>query len=321
VRLPAEISQRSDQEKLARFLIFRELRDNRDSQVSKDSITENRRVRTTRRYFYNDRDPANYAGVLAKARAAVLMRRRPSFLQARSSGVAHMLYAAKEYNFPNQRQLTFVTTKTHAQQRTDRRSNARTAPYQVIRGARSILQYRTAKKRTLSHIYKADRILRTLPLRLGLAPRRAGRAGKKASSLLAKLESKRNNYLRLLRFAPVDKKEPYQILFTRAQRALHRAQNRLVNLRAEQAYSPTVLGSINQPPTFLKFGLSAGYPSGLTTLKTGTAPVSYNASTAKSSFRSHAFRYLTLQRRFTKRCMRLQAARRRMIFDTSRPRL
>lgn len=252
-----------------------------------DSIAESRRLRTTRRYFYNDRDPSAYAEILSGARAAVSTRRQPTFLHTRGAGVTTVLSTAKEYNFPNRRQLTFVPAQARTEQNTPWFSIAKNRPHHVVESARSILQHRAAKKRVNPHVYKADNVLRKLPFSLNPVLKRAGRTGKKAFSLLTKLENKRNTYLRLLRFAPASKKKEYQILFTRAQRSFQRAQSRLINIRVARMHQ-----------------LTRG-----------------NAGVTVSTFHNRTFRYLTLQRRFTKRCMRLEAARRRMVFDTSRPRL
>jgi hypothetical protein len=218
------------------------------------------------------------------------MRRRPAFLQARSAGVRQELITSKLYNFPNRRQLTPLSTENNKLQEINF-NLLRAAPHCVIEGTRSVLQHRTASKRIASYRYPADRVLRKLPFYLNAEPKWAGRTGKMARSVLSKLESKRDAYLRLLRFAPDSKKGPYQVLFTRAQRALQRAQNRLAVFKAESANTHKA------------------------------ASVSPRKVSTSVSFSNRAFRYIASQKRFTKRCMRLQAARREMIYDSSRPRL
>lgn len=177
-------------------------------------------------------------------------------------------------------------------------------------GARSILQYRTAEKRISSHVYVADRALRKLPFTLCPEPKRAGRLGRKARSVLANLEGRRNRYLRLLRFAAAGEKEHYQLLFIRAQRALRQAQNRLITSRISQLYAPETIGSTSKAAILLDGDSSQP-----------TLRLSTSTSLATRAFHCDTFRYLATQRRFTEGCMRLQAVKRRMIFDTSRPRL
>lgn len=245
-------------------------------------------MRINRRYFYNDLGPADQGSMLTKARVCTAIRRRPALLQARGAGVVKELSTSKVYNFPNRKQLTFFSAEAHAQQNTTRARATQGTPQHTIESARSILQHRTARRRVVSYRYTADRVLRKLPFALGLAPKRAGRVGKKAFSLLTKLEGKRDTYLRLLRYAPVIKKGPYQVLFSRAQRTLQRTRNRLATFKALKTYLPAVQGGKSHAPEL---------------------------------FSNRTFRYLAAHRRFTKNCMRLQAARRGMIFDTSRPRL
>jgi len=281
VRLSAKISRPSDQEKLAKFIASRDLYERRDTEANRSYTTKRRLLRIRRRYFYNDRDPQTYAGTLSRARAAVLSRRQPLFLRERSALLAKELSATKEFNFPNRRQFTFVPAKTHANRKTTLLNPAQNSS--VVGSARSILQYRTAEKRKTAHTYRTERVLRKLAARLNPTPRRAGRTGRKAFSLLTKLADKRDTYLRLLNFAPEDKKEPLRVLFIRAQRTLLRAQNRLTTIKLSRMYSPVT---------------SAG-----------------------TAFRNRAFRHIATYKRYTKKCMRLQAARRLMIFDTSRPRL
>lgn len=270
---------------------MRELQERRDSVASKKITARSRLVRINRRYFYNDRGCADHNQVIAKARAAVFTRRLPAFLQARNAEVVQELSTLKVYNFPNRKQLTFLSAEAHAQHSAVHANIALQATPSIVENTRSVLQHRNAYKRTVSYRYVADRVLRKLPFALSLAPKRAGRAGKRAISLLSKLEEKRNNYLRLLRYAPASKKGPYQALFTRAQRALRRARNRLATFKALQPYLPS---SSNMP---------------------------YTAARPQAPFTNRTFRYFATHRRFTKNCMRLQSARKAMIFDTSRPRL
>jgi len=287
VRLPADIIRRSDQEKLARFLALRDLREHRNSEANKKSFAKSCRLRTSRRYFYNNRPPADYYGALTKIRRGAFVRRRPAFLQARGAGVADVLSAGQVYNFPNRRQLTFISAEAHGQLNIAHVNSTQNKPQLIVENARSVLQYRAGNKRVTRYPHKRDRVLRKLPYSLNSSPKRGVRAGKKASSLLSKLEDKRSIYLRLLRFAPVSKKGSYQVLFARAQRTLQRARNRLatLSLRSET-----------------RFGQEAKL-------------------LALTPFDNNTFHYLASHRRFTKNCMRLQSARREMIFDTSRPRL
>lgn len=295
---------------------MREIRDNRDSAASKKRIDESRRFRTTRRYFYNDRDPDSYKTALINLRMAASTRRYPALLCARSAVVSQRLIEAERHNFPNRRQLAFLTgTHSCVSLYTN---PVQSATHHVVAGARSILQYRTAEKRTPPHMYVTGRALRKLPFTLRPGPKRAGRLGRKAISMLASLENKRNRYLRLLRFAAASKKEHYQLLFTRAQRALRQAQNRLATSRTLKLYAPETAGSI--PKAAVLLGDASAQPApGLFSRKGRSLSGSH--SLAANSFYCDTFRYIATQRRFTKGCMRLQAIRRRMIFDTSRPRL
>lgn len=282
VRLSAKISRQSDQEKLAKFIASRGLYERRDIEANRSYTTKRRLLRTRRRYFYSDRDPQTYAGALSQVRSAVLLRRQPLFLRERSAILEKGLSATREFNFPNRRQFTFVPAKTHAIREITLVNLAqKSSP--VVGSSRSILLYRTAEKRKTEHTYRTERVLRKLAVRLNPMPRRAGRTGRKAFSLLTKLADKRDTYLRLLNFATEDKKEPLRVLFIRAQRTLLRAQNRLTSIKLSRMYSP--------------------------------------ASSIGTAFRNRAFRHFATYKRYTKKCMRLQAARRLMIFDTSRPRL
>lgn len=300
IRLPRSIARRSDQEKLAKFLALRDLREHRDSAASKKSIADCRHLRVNRRYFYNDRDSAERSKLLVAIRTGASDRRRPSFLQARGARALQELSFSKLYNFPNRHQLTFLPAESRNQLKTPFVNASQPTPHRIIDRARSVLQHRHANKRTPYYRLSPDRVLRKLPFFLNPASKRAGRSGKKARSLLSKLEGKRNTYLRLLRFAPVNKKGLYQVLFTHAQRALQRAQNRLVTFKALQAPTPAAVHG----------------PLGI---------VRHSSQKVKTPFPAHfdnnTFRYLASRRRFTKKCMRLQAARRATIFDTSRPRL
>lgn len=277
VRLPAVISHRSDQEKVARLLAFRELCDNPHGELSKLSLAKGRRVRIARRYFYRGTPPGEVKKPISAVRELVSTRRAATFLHSRSFGVADTLSFEKHYHFPNRRQLTF--NADYAEQRAAKHH----IRYRLISTQRSILQYRAAKKRTTEHFYKADRILRKLPFSLRAQPKRAARTGKKAALLLHKLKKKCSSYLNRIRFAKdKKKKDTYRGLFIRAQRGLQRAQNRLATIRMARI---SAAEKISRP------------------------------------FRNRAFRRLAAQRQFDKKCMRLQASRRRMIFDTSRPRL
>lgn len=249
-------------------------------------------------------------------RAAAITRRHPAFLRVRSAVVSQRLVEAEKYNFPNRGQLAFLTgTHSHGSLYT---TPVQSATHRVVASARLILQYRTAKKRIASHVYVADRALRKLPFTLRPEPRRAGRLGKKANSVLARLENKRNSYLRLLRFATTGKKEHYLRLFTRAQRALRRAQNRLTASRTLQLYAPEAVGRLSKAAVLL--GGDSVQPS-LEVFTSKDRSLLGSPAFAANSFYCDTFRYLATQRRFTRSCMRLQAVRRRMIFDTSRPRL
>jgi len=167
----------------------------------------------------------------------------------------------------------------------------RTEAQLSVSSARSILQDRNAKKRVITRGYFADRVLRTLPYALRPESKRAGGARKKGFALLRKIENKRAEYLHLLRLAPESKKATYQAMFVRAQRVLRRVQNRLYTLRTAR-----VLG--------------------------GARPVAHRAeSPAARNFENATFHYLAARSQFTRNCMRLQAVRKRMTFDTSRPRL
>ena len=142
---------------------------------------------------------------------------------------------------------------------------------------------------------------------------------KKASALLTRLKSRSDRYLRLLRFAPANKQSEYRALFARAQRIFKRAQNRLAVLREAQVYSGVNAVGVSKAATFLKSANSTKFTPTLPARE--AEMLELPAPTHVNSFHSEAFRYLATQRRFTKNCMRLQAVRRRMIFDRSRPRL
>jgi hypothetical protein len=249
-------------------------------------------------------------------RAAATTRRHPALLRARSAAASRRLVEAEKYNFPNRGQLAFLTgTRSRGSFYINPEQSA---AHHVVASARSVLQYRAAGMRTPFHLYTADRALRKLPFTLRPEPRRAGRLGRKANSMLSRLENKRNSYLRLLRFATAGKKEHYQQLFTRAQRSFRRAQNRLTANRTVQLYAPEAVGSPSKAAVLLGGG-SVRPSLGVFSRKNRSLPGS--PLFPVNSFYCDAFRYLATQRRFTKSCMRFQAARRRMIFDTSRPRL
>lgn len=167
-------------------------------------------------------------------------RRRSTFLQARGAAALQELTSSKLYNFPNRRQLTPLSSGDKQLLGSTHVNSSRIVPYHIVGGARSILQHRRANKRSTLYHYPAERVLRKLPFLLSPAAKRAGRVGKKAHSLLVKLETKRNTYLRLLRFAPASKKDSYQLLFTRAQRTLQRARNRITAFKLLEPRTPTL---------------------------------------------------------------------------------
>ena len=187
------------------------MRDQRDGAASKKGVIENRLLRTSRRYFYNNRVRKNYTAVLAASRKVTSARRSTTFLQARRTVLSASVASANLFAFPNRKQGVFGPIG--AAKRADSAESVRSLSVGI---ARSILQGRNARKRLTTHTYSADRVLRKLPFSLLSEPKRAGRARKKAAVLLSKLESKRDAYLRLLHFAPTDKKLVYQSMFARA---------------------------------------------------------------------------------------------------------
>lgn len=184
---------------------------------------------------------------------------------------------------------------------------------------RSILQYRSAAKRSVEHVYKTERVLGRRPIYINRLGRKDGRARVRVRRLLAKINKKRRYHLEQTRQTEGRVKDTHQLLLSRALRAYRRVQNKLSRLRNRNVAALKGLLREGAYP-ILRNRLGAGFATNFYSRRLAPQVLRTHAPRSKY-YMSRSMRRVSRLSRFTLKCMRLQKARRLAIFDTSRPRL
>lgn len=312
LRMPISFLRDSAEEKLLKLLKYRALRANRQDTPA------GRRFRITRRYFYKQ-DQAALAP-LAAVRAHVTIRRTSTALRGLLPAAHRAQAAAEFYNFPNRRQTAFLPYAKHAELAAAREEvRMQTNSNNFITTRRSILQYRSAAKRSIEHIYKTERVLGRRPIYINRCGRRDGRARIRVRALLAKIDKKRRYHLEQFNRTTGYVKDLHEHLLARALRAYRRVQNKARSLRDRNVSAPRAKLQEGAYPV-LRNKLTSGFATNFYSRR--LAPQVLRDHEPRSKYyRSRAMRRVSRLSKFTRKCMRLQKARRLAIFDTSRPRL
>lgn len=312
LRMPISFLRDTAEEKLLKLLKYRALR------ASRQDTPAGRRFRITRRYFYKQ-NPAALTP-LAAVRALVTTRRTTASLRDRLPAARQAQASVEFYNFPNRRQTTFLPYTKHAEFAAAREEARRqTTSNYFIKTQRSILQYRSAAKRSVEHIYKTERVLGRRPVYINLRGRRDGRARIRIRALLTKIDKKRCYHLEQTKITTGRVKDVHELLLTRALRAYRRVQNKASRLRNRNVAAPRARLQEGTYPV-LRNGSSSGFAT--TFYSRRLAPQLIRTHEPRSKYyMSRAMRRVSRLSKFTRQCMRLQKARRLAIFDTSRPRL
>lgn len=168
-------------------------------------------------------------------------------------------------------------------------------------------------------MYKTERVLGRRPIYINPRGRRDGRARIRIRALLAKIDGKRRYHLEQARISDGRVKGIHQLLLARALRAYRRVQSKIGRIRNRNVAAPRKALQEGAYPV-LRNKLGSGFAT--TFYSRRLAPQLLRAHEPRSKYyRSRSMRRVFRLSKFTRRCMRLQAARRLAIFDTSRPRL